>query len=117
MNSYIMLRRLRWPAVLVLIGVLALFDEMGLIHFWHMFIPLLLILLGVLMLAERAVLATEGVYPPYPGAIPGTPYPGAGPYPPAGGPLTGAAPQQAEPGTSIVPAPQHDLDIHRGGES
>ena len=75
MNKYFLIRRLRWPAVLMLIGVVALLYQAGAIsNFWHLFIPLLLILLGVLMLAERAVLAADGGFPPYPG----TPYsPGA----------------------------------------
>lgn len=61
MNRYILIRRLRGPAILLLIGVLALLHTSGLIHsFWHLFWPLLLILIGVLLLAERAALAAEG---------------------------------------------------------
>ena len=93
MNRYILLRRLRWPAVLMLLGVIALLHQLGAIeHFWHMFIPLLLILLGVLMLAERAVLAAEGGFPPYPG----TPY--------VGDPSAGPPPASPTSDTSIVPA-------------
>lgn len=62
MNHYIMIRRLRGPVILLLIGVIALLDETGVINgFWHWFWPLLLILIGVLMLAERAALAAAGV--------------------------------------------------------
>jgi hypothetical protein len=95
MNRYFLIRRLRWPAVLMLLGVIALLHQLGAIeHFWHLFIPLLLILIGVLMLAERAILAAEGGFPPYPG----TPYGGdAG----AGQP---PAPQSSVTDTSIVPA-------------
>jgi hypothetical protein len=95
MNQYYLIRRLRGPAVLLLIGILALLDSPGVIHrFWHLFWPLLLILLGVLMLAERAALASEGGYPmwPFSGSAPGT----------------GVTPPQ-EQGTSIVPAPSHDF--------
>lgn len=107
MNRYIMIRRLRWPAILVLAGTVALLHQMGAIdHFWHLFIPLLLILLGVLMLAERTILTAEGGYPQYPGQYPG------GPYPPAGDPLAQAAPTQ--PGTAIVPAQPHDLEPNFG---
>ena len=61
MNRYILIRRLRGPAILLLIGVLALLHTSGLIHsFWHLFWPLLLILIGVLLLAERAALAADG---------------------------------------------------------
>jgi hypothetical protein len=73
MNHYIMIRRLRFPSILLLIGGVALLHQTGVIdHFWHWFFPLLLILLGVLMLAERAALAAGGGYPPMP--YPGAPY-------------------------------------------
>ena len=66
MSRYIMIRRLRGPAILLLIGVLALLHQMGVVnHFWHLFWPLLFILIGVIMLAERAALAAEGGYPPF----------------------------------------------------
>ncbi len=65
MNRYIMIRRLRGPAILLLIGVLALLRQTGLIiHFWRLFWPLLFIVVGVIMLAERAALAADGGYPP-----------------------------------------------------
>jgi hypothetical protein len=121
MNRYILIRRLRAPAILLLIGVIALLHQMGVIdHFWHYLVPLILILLGVLLLLERAVLATDGDlasgYPgsPYPGApYPGAPYPGA-PYPSAPGPQPPAASQS----TSIVPAHSHDFgDDQNGGQS
>jgi len=121
MNRYIMLRRLRWPAILLLAGIVALLCEMGVVsHFMRVFIPLLLIMLGVLLLAERAVLAADGGIPPYPGDVPGAypgTYPGApyqpGPYQPGSDPLAAAAPPQppASPGTSMVPSGPHDL-IH-----
>lgn len=67
MNQYFLIRRLRGPAILLLIGIIALLHTLGVIHgFWHLFWPLLLILLGVLLLAERAALAAEGDYPLWP---------------------------------------------------
>lgn len=67
MNQYFLIRRLRGPAILLLIGVIALLHTSGVIHsFWRLFWPLLLILLGVLLLAERAALAAEGAYPLWP---------------------------------------------------
>ena len=64
MNRYIMIRRLKWPAILLLAGVVALLDTMGVIdHFWRLFIPLLLILWGVILLAARLALAADGDYP------------------------------------------------------
>jgi hypothetical protein len=103
MSRYIMIRRLRWPAILVLAGVVALLDQLGAIdRFWHWFIPLLLILFGVLLLAERAALNIEG-YPPYPGVYPGTNYG-------AGDPLAAAAQPPAATGSAIVPAHEHDFD-------
>jgi hypothetical protein len=102
MNRYIMIRRLRWPSILVLAGVVALLDQLGAIdRFWHWFIPLLLILFGVLLLAERAALSIEG-YPTYPNGYPGAAYG-------AGDPLAAAA-QPPGPGSAIVPAHEHDFD-------
>jgi hypothetical protein len=68
MNQYYLIRRLRGPAILLLIGTLALLHTSGVIERpWHLFWPLLLILLGVLLLAERAALAAaEGGYPMWP---------------------------------------------------
>ena len=57
MNRYILIRRLRGPAILLLIGGVWLLHATGVLdHPWHWFWPLLMILLGVLMLAERMVL-------------------------------------------------------------
>jgi hypothetical protein len=94
MNRYIFIRRLRGPAFLVLVGVLALLAQAHILG-WEQSWPLYLILAGVLLLAERAALASEG-YPPYPG----TPYPGTI-DPATGQPV---APQGPAAGTSIVPA-------------
>ena len=103
MNRYILIRRLRGPAILLLIGVIALLHSTGIIHsFWHLFWPLVLILLGVLLLAERAALASEG---------------GDFGWPYSGGPNRGAVdssgttgvPPYSEQSTSIVPASSHDF--------
>ena len=105
MNRYILIRRLRGPAILLLIGVLALLEQAGVInHFWHLFWPLLLITIGVLLLAERAALAEEDLYPPAP--YPGNPYPGT-PYPGAVDPNTPQTP--AAPGSAIVPSEPNDF--------
>ena len=67
MNRYILIRRLRGPAFLLLIGLIALLHSTGVIHsFWRWFWPLLFILLGVMLLAERATLAAEDGYPAWP---------------------------------------------------
>lgn len=120
MNRYMLIRRLRWPAILLLAGVIALLHQVGAVaHFWHLFIPLLLIMLGLLLLAERMALSAEDAAMPYPDAqYPGGPYPGA-PY--AGTPYgtQPAAPQpQPTTSTSIVPAHSSDYenDPH-GGQS
>lgn len=119
MNRYLLIHRLRGPAVLLLIGVLALMDESGAIHhFWGWFWPLLLILMGALSLAERAAMADEDFYPPapYPGAgYPGAPYqnPYQGQYPGADPNAQPAAGQvSGQPGTAIVPSGPNDF---RGG--
>lgn len=110
MNRYILIRRLTGPAVLLLIGTLALLHQMGVVErWWSLFWPLLLILIGVLKLAERAALASEPYpdasstgYQQYPGAYPG-PYAGAPAQPPAASE------------TSIVPASRNDIDRNGGG--
>jgi hypothetical protein len=101
-----LIRRLRGPAFLLLVGVIALLNQADILSWGHAW-PLFLILAGVLLLAERAALATEG-YPPYPGTYPGYP---AETYPPACQPT--APPQTTS--TSIVPA-NDDYDRH-GGQS
>jgi hypothetical protein len=100
MNSYILIRRLMGPSILLLLGVVALLHQAHLVH-WVIFFPLLLILIGVLKLAERAALAAE----PYPGAWYGD---SAGQGSPG---LVPAGPQPV-PGAqtaSLVPAETHDF--------
>ena len=65
MNRYILIRRLRGPAFLLLVGVNALLAQANILG-WSQSWPFYLILAGVLLLAERAALAAEG-YPQYPG--------------------------------------------------
>ncbi|MFZ0745841.1 MAG: hypothetical protein WAM85_15640 [Terracidiphilus sp.] len=121
MNRYILIRRLTWPAILLLLGIVALLHEADLAS-WNLFVPLLLILIGVLKLAQRAALAAAGDEPPYPGAYPdGYPgsYPGA-PNPYAGGvnPAAGSQQAPAQPGSAIVPAPPQDFGKgSQGGQS
>lgn len=118
MSRYMLIRRLRGPAFLLLVGVIALLAQAHILSWGHSW-PLYLILAGVLALAERAALAAEGYPPPYgttpaPGApYQGTPYQGA-PY--QGTPYQGtpAAPP-AEPGTSIVPARSDDFEHDPNG--
>lgn len=120
MNHYILIRRLRGPAILLLFGILALLHSTGVLHsFWHLFWPLLFILLGVLLLAERAALASENNYPP---PYQGQPY--AGPqYPGAADPGSAAGvpshPTQAvdgHAGTDIVRAPSRDMSHYFGND-
>lgn len=104
MNRYIMIRRLRGPAVLLLIGVMALLAQANILG-WGQSWPLILILIGLLLLAERAALAAGGYPPP-----PGTPWPNA---------VQGTGQgMQPTPGTANVPAETHDFgdEIH-GGQS
>ena len=100
MNRYIFIHRLTGPAILLLLGTVALLHQAHVVS-WNIFVPLLLILLGVLKLAERAAIANE----PYP---PANPYPGA----------VNTAPNPASPQypvqTSIVPA-SHDFDQDPNG--
>lgn len=97
MNRYIFIHRMTGPAILVLLGLVALLSQAHVVHF-SIFVPLVLILIGVIKLAERAALTgydypAPGMGPQGPGA---TPY-GAGPY----------GPGPASTSTSIVPTPPH----------
>jgi len=130
MNHYTMICRLRGPAILLLIGILALLHQMGVIpYFWRLLWPLLLILLGLLLLAERAVLASEG-YPPYfgtpgpdagqatnQGTVPGAPTTGAGPNAPSPSAGQGAANPASEVSGAIVPPQWQEFDDKKGGQS
>jgi hypothetical protein len=116
MSRYILIHRLRGPVLLLLAGVVALLRQTNAIHcFWCLFFPLALIAFGVLLLAERMVLASGGGYPPYSG----TPYAGS----PYQDPANPAAPPTTQPyptgtSTSIVPAHSNDFDKDPdGGQS
>ena len=90
MNSWLLIRRLRGPAFLILFGITALLSQWGILSFSRSW-PLYLILAGVIGLAERAaILAAPPVPPFYPGA---TAYPqGTPPYtnvPASGAPGSG----------------------------
>jgi hypothetical protein len=121
MSRYILIRRLRGPAILLLIGTLALLHQLGVIpYFWRFCWPLLLIVLGVLLLAERAALASEG-YAQYPGA----PWQGTNqgtnqwtnPGPPFQSTSNAAAPQTTS-ATAIVPSNPLEIEKYReGGQS
>jgi hypothetical protein len=119
MSRYILIRRLRGPMFLLLVGVNALLAQAHILG-WGKSWPFYLILAGVLLLAERAALAAEGGIPamPYPGApYPGQPYPGA-PNAGAVDPAAAAGQSPAQSGTSIVPA--HSQEIVKdsdGGQS
>lgn len=82
MNRYMMIRRVRGPAFLLLVGVNALLAQRGILG-WGQSWPFFLILAGLLMLAERAALAWDG-YPPVPGAPWCGPGPGMGQQPQQG---------------------------------
>ena len=122
MNRYIFIRRLRGPAILLLIGGVELLHQMGVLsRSWGWIWPLGLILMGVFWLAERAALHGEDGYPqgPYPYQAPyppqyQPPYPGA----PYGAQFSGAGPVAAapqQPGTAIVPARTNDFESGSNG--
>jgi len=113
MNRYVLIRRLRGPAFLLLLGVIAILHETGLVHhMWHWFWPLALILWGVLLLIERAALEMGGYAQGYPDAG----YPGAG-YPQGAGTGTGAGGIAPAPGTTIVSANSDAVERNNGGQS
>jgi hypothetical protein len=67
MNTWLLIRRLRGPAFLILVGITALLNQWGVLSFSRSW-PLYLILAGVIGLAERAALANAPPAPLYPGA-------------------------------------------------
>jgi hypothetical protein len=123
MNHYMMIRRLRGPAFLLLVGVLALLNQAHILS-WGKSWPLYLILGGVLLLAERTALATGGGYPQSP--YPGQPFPGPYQGPnvgstqivPSGATLEGAPQSQfAENSTAAQAYTQDSGKDHEGGQS
>jgi hypothetical protein len=95
MTTWLLIRRLRGPAFLILFGITAMLNQWGVLGFGRSW-PLYLILAGLLGLAERAALAmgTPGLNPGwYP---PSQPYPGQ-PYP------APAQPYTASPSPAIDP--------------
>jgi hypothetical protein len=111
MSRYILIRRLRGPAFLLLVGVNALLAE-GHILGWGRSWPFYLILAGVFQLAERAALASEDYSvapgPPWQGAPQGTNQ--GGPFQGAG---QGATSSITNTGTAIVP--MHHFENDREG--
>ena len=108
MNRWMLIRRLRGPAFLLMFGVTALLHEWHILSFGQSW-PLYLVLAGVLTLAERAAFTVPDASqmpPQYP------PYAGAG-YPPPT--PTGWQTPPASPGTGIVPAPPSDIERTEGG--
>src|ERR1700739_2804835 len=63
MNSWLLIRRLRGPAFLILFGITALLNQWGVLSFSRSW-PLYLILAGVIGLAERAALIAAPPVPP-----------------------------------------------------
>jgi len=94
MSRYLLIRRLRGPAFLLLLGVNALLAQAHILG-WSQSWPFYLILAGVLLLAERTALAAEG-YPTYPGAT----YTAAG----VSGATPAASEQSAPPAASAETA-------------
>ena len=84
MNTWLLIRRLRGPAFIILVGITALLNQWGVLSFGRSW-PLYLILAGLLGLAERAALAMGSPIPPlYPVYPPAQPY---APPPPANDPV------------------------------
>jgi hypothetical protein len=73
MNAWLLLRRLRGPAFVIMAGITALLNQWGVLSFGRSW-PLYLILAGLLGLAERAAIAAAppAVPPLYPGAYAGS---------------------------------------------
>lgn len=95
MNSWLLIRRSRGPAFLILVGITALLNQWGVLSFSRSW-PLYLILAGVIGLAERAaILAAPPAPPMYPGSYASNAYPPAPPY--TNVPTSGAAGSADDP--------------------
>ena len=131
MSRYILIRRLRGPAFLLLLGVNALLAQRGILG-WSQSWPFYMILAGVFMLAERAALASEG-YPQNswmgPGAAPGVipvvpPGTNPGASQSSNPAVSSAAPAQSgglsvtPTSTTAIPSPWQELENKKeGGQS
>jgi hypothetical protein len=103
MNRYIMVRGLRGPAFILLVGLLALLSQAHILG-WGKSWPLFLILAGLLKLAERAALSSLSNYPP--------PYPGA----PDPRTATGVPPYPGQPVAHFPSEPQDSVENPEKGE-
>jgi len=103
MNRWLVIRRLRAPAFLILFGVLALLNQWHVIEFRRSW-PLFLILGGLLLLAERAALAPPAPPPEY--------LAGVNPYTPAS---TTAAPPTSDSAAPSGEIPSSQPDETSGG--
>ena len=107
MNRWLLIRRMRGPAFLLLFGVTALLHEWHILSFSQSW-PLYLVLAGVLALMERAAFQPpDATQMPPPGYGPqgSAAYP---PQPPVGWGTTSNPP--AAPGSSIVPAGPAEIE-------
>ena len=65
MNTWLLIRRLRGPAFLIMVGITALLNQWDVLSFSRSW-PLYLILAGVIGLAERAAIVAAPPPPAYP---------------------------------------------------
>ena len=93
MNPYLLIHRIKGPAMLLVFGITALLNEWDILSFGRSW-PLYLIVFGVLQLAERAA------WSQYQQQYAQGPYPGVDTGGPAGAPSNAAPPP-----SSIVPSP------------
>jgi hypothetical protein len=116
MRSWLLLRRLRGPAFLILVGITALLNQSGVLSFRRSW-PLYLILAGVFGLAERAVLAsTPSVPPSYPGGYPVSSYPVSSYPATSSGPGSGYNSGFGVPAVNPAPASAAEGSNLPGGE-
>jgi hypothetical protein len=77
MDTWLLIRRLRGPAFLIMFGITALLNQWDVLSFGRSW-PLYLILAGLIGLAERAALTAAPPVNPYmpdmPAAYPSSPY-------------------------------------------
>lgn len=104
MNRYLFLHRIKGPAMILVFGITALLDEWHILSFGQSW-PLYLIVLGALMLAERA--AWSEMYEPPPNGYQVGGQPGGWGTPAPTGPMGSSNP--------LSIAPPHDPDPNDEG--
>jgi hypothetical protein len=114
MSRYVLIRRLRGPVFLLLVGILALLAQAHIFSLSKSW-PICLIFWGVISLVERVALSKEGGYQRavYPGACcaPASNQTPGAPYPESSSASAASQEPSSQPEAALVPAPLPELAV------